>query len=117
MDQISFYKWLTNIGLVLFVSFSYFYYSHIGELEQQIIDLGQQIEVDNAEIDATSSNTTKVKLIKTNLAKVDSMSAKKQNLMIYRVVAIVFITAGLGLLLFGLNKIKSDVFPKDEDEE
>ena len=43
-QKLSYYKFITIIGLILFVSFSFFYYSPISELEQQVIALNMQID-------------------------------------------------------------------------
>ncbi len=110
-QKLTYYKFITIIGLVLFVSFSFFYYSPISEIEQQIKDLNMQIEMDNAKIDDTNSNSIKITLIKENLAKVEAMQDKSKNLMIYRLVAVIFILAGLAAMAWGLQNYKNTIFP------
>lgn len=116
-DMLKFYKWITNIGLVLFVAFSFFYYGHIGELEQEITALNREIEIENNAIDNTTSNTAKVSMIKDNLVKVESMNELATQLNIYRTVAILFILIGLTGMGYGLWNIKNHFFPSDPDEE
>ncbi len=110
-QKLTYYKFITIIGLVLFVSFSFFYYSPISEIEQQIKNLNMQIEIDNAKIDDTNSNSIKITLIKENLAKVEAMQDKSKNLMIYRLVAMIFILAGLAGMAWGLHNYKNTIFP------
>ena len=43
-DKIGFFKWITNMGLVMFIAFSYFYYGPINVLEQKAIELNNEIE-------------------------------------------------------------------------
>jgi len=40
-DKIGFFKWITNMGLVMFISFSYFYYGPIKDLESKTIELNR----------------------------------------------------------------------------
>ena len=116
-QKLSFYKFITTIGLVLFVSFSFFYYSPISTLEQNIKDLSMQIEINNAEIDDTNSNAIKITLIKSNLAQVEALSNKSKNLMIYRLVAVLFILAGLAGMAWGLHNYKNTIFPPAPKKE
>ena len=116
-QKLSYYKFITIIGLVLFVSFSFFYYSPISELEQNIKDLSMQIEINNAEIDDTNSNSIKITLIKSNLAQIEALSDKSKNLMIYRLVAVLFILAGLAGMAWGLHNYKNTIFPPAPKKE
>ncbi len=109
-QKLSYYKFITIIGLVLFVSFSFFYYSPISTLEQNIKDLSMQIEINNAEIDDTNSNAIKITLIKSNLAQVEALSNKSKNLMIYRSVAVLFILAGLAGMALGVLLMTIEIF-------
>ncbi len=112
-QKLNYYKFITVIGLVLFVSFSFFYYSPISTLEQNIKDLSMQIEINNAEIDDTNSNAIKITLIKSNLAQVETLQDKSMNLMIYRSVAVIFILAGLAAMAWGLNNYNNTIFPPE----
>ncbi len=116
-QKLSYYKFITIIGLVLFVSFSFFYYSPISTLEQNIKDLSMQIEINNAEIDNTNSNSVKISLIKSNLAQVEALSNKSKNLMIYRLIAVIFILAGLAAMAWGLHNYKNTIFPPAPKKE
>ncbi len=116
-QKLTYYKFITVIGLVLFVSFSFFYYSPISEIEQQVKDLNMQIEMDNAKIDDTNSNSIKITLIKENLAKVEAMQDKSMNLMIYRSVAVIFILAGFAAMAWGLHNYKNTIFPPAPKKE
>ena len=116
-QKLSYYKFITVIGLVLFISFSFFYYSPISTLEQNIKDLSMQIEINNAEIDDTNSNAIKITLIKSNLAQVEALSDKSKNLIIYRSVAVIFILAGLAAMAWGLHNYKNTIFPPASEKE
>ena len=116
-QKLTFYKFITIIGLVLFVSFSFFYYSPISVIEQQVKDLNMQIEINNAEIDDTNSNAIKITLIKSNLAQVEALKDKSKNLMIYRSVAVIFILAGLAGMAWGLHNYKNTIFPPAPKKE
>lgn len=116
-QKLSYYKFITVIGLVLFISFSFFYYSPISLIEQQVKDLNMQIEMDNAKIDDTNSNSIKITLIKENLAKVEALQDKSMNLMIYRSVAVIFILAGFAAMSWGLYNYKNTIFPPAQKKE
>ena len=116
-DLLAIYKWITNISLILFLTFSYFYYAQVGELQSEVSNLNQQIETDQASIDNTTNNATKIQLIKSSLAKAENMQKKSLQLMIYRSVAILFILSGLIGIVFGLMNVKRIAFPSAQKKE
>ena len=113
-DKLGFFKWVTNISLVVLISFSYFYFGPINGLEQKINDLNTEIQIDNVEIDNTTANNLKLRLIKSNLAKAENLDRLSKNLMIYRGVAVIFILLGLFGSVTGLRHIKNHHFPPAE---
>jgi len=110
-------KWITNISLVLFVAFSYFYYAQVGSLQKDVNDMNEQIERDQATIDNTTNNATKIQLIKSSLAKAENMHRRSVDLMIYRMVAIIFIVIGLAGMIFGFNNVRKIAFPATQKKE
>ncbi len=119
-QKLSFYKWVTNLGVFIFVAFSYFYYAPLADLEQKVAELNSEIEVNNAELENTTSNTAKILLIKTNLARAEMMDSLSGQLNIYRGVAILFLLLGMFAAGFGFMKIKNSIFPpppRSEDDE
>ena len=109
-QKLSYYKFITIIGLVLFVSFSFFYFSPISQLEQKVKDLSMQIEINDAEIDDTNSNSIKKTLTKSNLAQAKALKDKLRNLNIYRSVAAIFILAGLAGMALGVLLMTIEIF-------
>ena len=115
-DLFSYYKWVTNIGIALFVAFSYFYFDSVTTLQSELSDLNERIETDNATIDNTTNNNTKIQLIKSNLAKAENASTKGLALTINRIVAILFMIIGLGAAGFGFSNLRK-LMKAAEDEE
>jgi len=116
-DLLTYYKWITNLGLALFLAFSYFYYAQVGDLQNEISNLNQQIETDQATIDNTTNNATKIQLIKASLAKAENMHKKSLDITIYRSVAILFILVGLAGMGFGFVNVKKILFPPAQKKE
>jgi len=115
-DMLSFYKWLTSIGVVIFVAFSYVYFDAVTSLQNELGDLNQQIETQNATIDNTTNTNTKRELITANIARAENASNKSTVLNINRIVVLVFVLAGLGLSAYGLTNIRKLVSDSEEEE-
>lgn len=116
-ELLKLYKWITNVSLALLIAFSYFYYTNVGSLQNEVSNMNEQIETDQATIDNTTNNSTKIQLIKASLAKAKNMHRKAVDLMIYRLVAIIFILIGLAGMFYGLNNIKKIAFPSPQKKE
>ena len=115
-EMLSYYKWITNIGLVLFVAFSYFFFGPVVELQSDIDNLNEQIEIDNATIDNTTNNSTKIQLIKANLAKAENADSKTMTLNITRIGSLLFLAVGSGLMVYGFINIRKIIYT-DRSEE
>ncbi|HEX9651191.1 MAG TPA: hypothetical protein VGA21_11565 [Cyclobacteriaceae bacterium] len=115
-ELFSFYKWITNIGLVLFVAFSYFFFGPVVELQSDINNLHEQIEIDNATIDNTTNNATKIQLIKANLARAENAGSKTMTLNITRIGSLLFMAVGLGAMVYGFVNIRKIISSADSGE-
>lgn len=119
MDQsesLSYYQWITKIGVILFVAFSYFYFESISELQSDLGELNAQIEIENATIDNTTNNTTKRQLIQANLARAENAASLSRTLTVNRIVIGLFMLVGLGASVYGFINIRK-LIAEDESEE
>lgn len=119
MDQdemLSHYKWITKIGVIVFVAFSYFYFGPVTQQANQLGDLNEQIEVENSTIDNTNNSATKRQLIQANIARAENAASQSMSLTINRIVVLVFMVLGLGATVFGMMNIRKLVSESEEEE-
>ena len=97
---------LSMIGTIILVGFGYCYYGPITEMEMNLVDI--QLQVADTELqleDASLTNAQKVNIIKSNIQKAEIAGKLENNLLIYRIVAGVFVIGGLVLAKIGFWRL------------
>ena len=95
-------KHLALLGVIVLVGFAYSYFGPINEMDLIVTEL--QVEVDSTEgqlEDASLTNAEKVNLLKANIRKADLVGKMSQKLLIYQIVAGVFVLGGIVMMKLG----------------